>query len=86
MLDELYLQLRDVGSAVVRATSHGEPAARRVDAWIARNANFAERSEQTLSELRSAGTLELPMLAMAVQELKRLAQAGAAPALEEDMS
>ncbi len=86
LLDELYLQLRDVGSAVLRATSHGEPAARRVDAWIARNANFAERSEQTLSELRSAGTLELPMLAMAVQELKRLAQAGAAPALEEDMS
>jgi len=80
--DEIYLQLRWLGAEVV--TASGLPRAEeRVEAWLERYAAQVARIRQTLAELKSMPKLELAMLAVAVQQLKQLVQAGTARALEK---
>ncbi len=74
--DEFFVQLRVLA---VRILSHTEAeGAERLERWIKGTAALVERLARTLQELRSADSLTLPMLGVGLQEMRNLAQAGAA--------
>ena len=74
--DEFFVQLRVLA---VRILTQGEgEGLQRLDNWIQVTAALAQRLSRTLEELRSADAPTLPMLGVGLQELRNLAQAGAA--------
>ncbi len=85
--DQLYLQRRALTAAVLRhAGSFGSPRD-AVAAWAETHRHAVERVLQVISEIKAAGTTELPMFAVAIGELRNLVQVGArsAPQQLQDM-
>jgi glutamate dehydrogenase len=50
-----------------------------VERWLAENRNAVERSLQVLADIRSAGTLDLARLSVAVREMRNLIHSSGAP-------
>ncbi|WP_018718067.1 NAD-glutamate dehydrogenase [Arhodomonas aquaeolei] len=81
MEEEFFVQLRRMAVRVLRSGDEGTPPAERLEHWIRDNKAMVERLAQTITELRKAAQVDLPMLGVALQELRNLGQAGAAQQL-----
>jgi glutamate dehydrogenase len=72
IVDDLLGHQSDLTVGVLSHTSNGMPAGRAVEAWAAERRSFIERNEQLLAELRTVGTPDLAMLAVANRQLKSM--------------
>ncbi|MBA1146794.1 NAD-glutamate dehydrogenase [Ectothiorhodospiraceae bacterium WFHF3C12] len=82
LAEEFFVQLRLLTLRVIN--SAGEAAAvEAVDAWMEHQAAMVNRLSQTLQTLTGTAQVDLAMLGVAIQELRSLAQSGAAHALAD---
>ncbi|WP_435103107.1 NAD-glutamate dehydrogenase [Arhodomonas sp. AD133] len=82
--EEFYVQLRRVAIAVLRGIGPEEDTDTVLSRWIANHEAMAERLARTVTELRNAAQADLPMLGVALQELRNLAQAAEADEIVTD--
>ena len=75
--EDYYQQLRELTRDLVRDSDPDQAPEECLSQFLSDYGTAVDRVEQILSELRSVGHVELPMLAVTTQELKNLAQAGA---------
>jgi glutamate dehydrogenase len=73
--DDLYGLHRSLTAEVLRASGRDGTVGERVDAWVARNP-AAERTLQTLAEIRVGRVYDTTTLPVAVREVRNLIQAG----------
>ncbi|WP_041718088.1 NAD-glutamate dehydrogenase [Alkalilimnicola ehrlichii MLHE-1] len=76
--EDYYQHLRELTRDLVRDSDPAAAPEECLSQFLSDFGPAVDRVEQLLSELRSVGHVELPMLAVTTQELKNLAQAGAA--------
>jgi glutamate dehydrogenase len=73
MIEELYNHQSDLTAAILAEGSPpGEAVDRVIDGWIEERQPAAERSQELLAELRTAGTLDHAMLAVANRRFRAL--------------
>jgi glutamate dehydrogenase len=78
--DDLLTQNRWLAAAAVR-NAHGQVAPEEaVAAWLTRNSDRVQLYRQTLASMEETAHPDVPMLSVAVQELRNLAQVGGAGA------
>jgi glutamate dehydrogenase len=73
--DDLYGLHRSLTAEVLRASGRDGTVGERVDSWVARNP-AAERTLQTLAEIRVGRVYDTTTLPVAVREVRNLIQAG----------
>jgi len=83
--DDLAIQHRGLAAGVLRADRAGS-ADELVEAWLEDNATRVRRCLSTFTDLRSAGTLDIAMLSVAMRELRNLVQTGSADRRASDGS
>ncbi|MGP4016081.1 hypothetical protein [Saccharopolyspora sp. 5N708] len=77
--DDLFAQRRRLTSAALSRFVPGVGAGELVEDWLLDNAGPVRRCRETLEELRGAGRLDVPMLSVALQDLRNLAQISTDP-------
>jgi glutamate dehydrogenase len=75
MLDDVATQLRDLTAGVFRLAGAEASSAELLAAWEERQAYQLGRWEQVCAELQPAGTLDMPMVSVALRELRALVPA-----------
>jgi len=76
--DEFFVQLRLLTLRIIHGAEPGDDAAGAVERWLEQQRPMAQRLEQTLLAFAGTAQVDLPMLGVALQELRNLAQSGAA--------
>ncbi|MEJ2632184.1 MAG: NAD-glutamate dehydrogenase [Acidihalobacter sp.] len=72
--DEFYVHLRSLTVRILSTTDlEATDASALVDEWAEANGALLNRMQRTLDELRSVAQVDLPMLGVALQELRELA-------------
>jgi glutamate dehydrogenase len=72
IMDDLFSQQGELTARVLAGVKKGEDAGRAVDAWVEERRPLVTRAEQLLAELKSVGTPDLAMLAVANRQLKSM--------------
>jgi glutamate dehydrogenase len=72
IIDDLMGQQRELTIGVLGDSRDGAPAERAVETWSESRRPFMARTDELLSELRSVGTPDLAMLAVANRHLKSM--------------
>ena len=72
--DDLFTQRRRLTSAALRRYVPGQDAEDLVSSWLRANAGPVRRCGETVAQLREADQLDVPMLAVALQDLRNLGQ------------
>ncbi|GAA2774795.1 NAD-glutamate dehydrogenase domain-containing protein [Saccharopolyspora taberi] len=72
--DDLFAQRRRLTRAALRRYVPGQDAAGLVSSWLEANAEPVRRCRETVSQLRDAEQPDVPMLAVALQDLRNLGQ------------
>jgi len=76
IMDDLFSQQGELTARVLSGVSKGGDANRAVDAWVEERRPLVTRTEQLLAELKSVGTPDLAMLAVANRQLKSMGGVG----------
>jgi glutamate dehydrogenase len=76
IMDDLFSQQGELTARVLAGVKKGGDASRAIDAWIEGIRPLVTRTEQLLAELKSVGTPDLAMLAVANRQLKTLGGMG----------
>jgi glutamate dehydrogenase len=72
IVDDLYAHQSELTTRVLESAAEGTCGAPAVDAWAGPRTALVQRTEQLVQELRSAGTPDLAMLAVANRQLKAM--------------
>ncbi|MQA66025.1 MAG: NAD-glutamate dehydrogenase [Alphaproteobacteria bacterium] len=72
MVDELYALQQDLVSQVVRSAGKSPAADDAVSDWSGARDRLVVRTDQTLADIRAAGTTDLAMIAVALRQLRVL--------------
>jgi glutamate dehydrogenase len=72
MLDELYAMQQDLVSQVVRSAGKSPAADDAISDWSGARDRLVVRTDQTLADIRAAGTTDLAMIAVALRQLRVL--------------
>ncbi|MFL6203149.1 MAG: NAD-glutamate dehydrogenase domain-containing protein, partial [Thermoanaerobaculia bacterium] len=76
IMDDLFSQQGELTARVLAGVRKGGDAGRAVDAWVEERRPLVTRTEQLLAELKSVGTPDLAMLAVANRQLKSMGGVG----------
>jgi glutamate dehydrogenase len=76
IMDDLFSQQGELTARVLAGVRKGGDANRAVDAWVEERRPLVTRTEQLLAELKSVGTPDLAMLAVANRQLKSMGGVG----------
>jgi glutamate dehydrogenase len=76
IMDDLFSQQGELTARVLSGVRKGGDANRAVDAWVEERRPLVTRTEQLLAELKSVGTPDLAMLAVANRQLKSMGGVG----------
>ena len=76
IMDDLFSQQGELTARVLTGVRKGGDANRAVDAWVEERRPLVTRTEQLLAELKSVGTPDLAMLAVANRQLKSMGGVG----------
>jgi glutamate dehydrogenase len=75
MVDELYALQQDLVGQVVRAGGKSPAIEAVISDWTGARERLVARTEQTLADIRAAGTTDLAMIAVALRQLRLLVSA-----------
>ncbi|HVG06805.1 MAG TPA: NAD-glutamate dehydrogenase [Thermoanaerobaculia bacterium] len=78
IMDDLFSQQGELTARVLAGVRKGGDANQVVDAWVEERRPLVTRTEQLLAELKSVGTPDLAMLAVANRQLKSMGGVGPA--------
>jgi len=70
--EELSGLQRELTAIVLKLSPAGAPATERISRWEAQNTNALERSRQVFGDVQMAGSVDLSMLSVVLQELTNL--------------
>ena len=76
IMDDLFSQQGELTARVLAGVRKGGDADRALDAWVGERRPLVTRTEQLLAELKSVGTPDLAMLAVANRQLKSMGGVG----------
>jgi glutamate dehydrogenase len=72
IIDDLYAQQTALASKVVDESGGGAAAEAIIDAWASSNGHRVDRAVGVVGELKTTGTVDLAMLAVANREIRAL--------------
>jgi glutamate dehydrogenase len=76
VVDELYAHQSELTRQVLEVAGGGGRARRVIEAWEREHRAAVARTEEMMRELKSAGALDLAMLMVALDQLRRLVEEG----------